>query len=75
MRAYILQAMFWNHIGDKRQSVEKTISSGFEVVRLLQSTEKAFKELLILNPRSVTLLRSYAQFLIDVANDQSEITC
>ena len=68
LRARAKQVMFWSQLLEKRPSVVLLERISADISESTQQADEAYAALLRMNPRSLSTLRSFAQFLMDVKN-------
>lgn len=64
-----LVASFWACLGDKMPDLARLSDLGVQINGMLHETDATFKELLALAPQSAAVMRQYADFLLELAND------
>jgi hypothetical protein len=71
-RTVILQ--FFVALSERSPDLSVISARGAEIYQIAEATERAFKKLLQIAPQSVSTLRSYAGFLLEVSNNPSLAT-
>jgi hypothetical protein len=59
---------FWNELLHSVPSLKKLDSIGREMEHCIKKADESFTNILKISPNSLTTLRQYAQFLMDVSN-------
>jgi hypothetical protein len=62
------QVEFWNELLHSVPSLKKLDSIGREMEYCIKKADESFSNILKISPNSLTTLRQYAQFLMDVSN-------
>ena len=60
------QAEFWKELASLQPSLSKLDSLGWEYDEATRKADVAFTLMLTLNPRAVSVIRRYAQYLVEV---------
>jgi hypothetical protein len=60
---------FWSQLCDRTPDLQSLQRKGRQIFETCRATEAVFKELLAIVPTSVPVMRLYAEYLIDVANN------
>lgn len=60
---------FWSNLSEKSPDLAKLSVVGVQINKALASTNDIFKELLELAPQSASVMRQYAEYLLELAND------
>lgn len=60
---------FWSELSNKHPDLQKMKGLGLAINSSLYSANQTFKELLELAPQNATIMRSYADFLLELSND------
>ena len=61
---------FWREVSQKSPSLSHLDTIGTEYETCVRNAEMSFQAMLQMNPTSVPILRSYAQFLLEVRHVQ-----
>jgi PAS domain-containing protein len=72
MAARNLVFSFWNTLSEKSPDLTRMQNIGLNINVALSGADSVFKELLVLAPQSVTAMRAYAEFLLELANDPNK---
>ncbi len=64
----LMQAEFWKEMSHHQPSLTRLDSIGQEYDTCIKKSELCFTQMFRLNPQSVTVMRKYAQFLIEVSS-------
>ena len=73
--ALLTQVEFWNELLRKVPSMKKLDSIGREMEHCIQRADECFLNVLKISPSSLTTLRQYAQFLLDVCATCAPTLC
>jgi len=65
---------FWTELSNKHPDLLRVQQVGTTINQMIADTRETFKELLNLAPQSSSVMRSYADFLLELANDPSRAT-
>lgn len=69
----LAQVDFWNELLRKTPSLKKLDSIGREMEHCIRRADESFLNVLKISPSSITTLRQYAQFLMDVSAAGSSV--
>jgi PAS domain-containing protein len=69
MAARNLVFSFWNTLSEKSPDLTRMQNIGLTINAALAAADTTFKELMTLAPQSTTVMRTYAEFLLELAND------
>ncbi len=69
------QMEFWKEVSHRSPSLSNLDKIGTAYERCVHNAETSFQSMLQLNPTSVPILRSYAQFLLEVSVYRCERVC
>jgi len=62
---------FWTELSNKHPDLQRVQNVGTTINIAIADTQDTFKELLELAPQSASVMRAYADFLLELANDPS----
>lgn len=60
---------FWESLSARHPDLAKLQATGISINKALAETDVTFKRLMVLAPQSPSLLRAYAEYLLELAND------
>ena len=69
LKGHQLITTFWLHLCDKQPDLPKLQSLGRRIIALINETQAMYRELSELAPSNIGVMRSYANFLLEIAND------
>lgn len=72
IKARALQTEFWKELASPQPSLSRLDDLGREYDEASRTAENAYKMMLQLNPQAVSIMRKYAQFLIEVSNNSTK---
>ena len=65
----LLQADFWKELDSLEPSLLRLDSLGWDYDESSRTAEEAYKQMLQLNPQGISVMRQYAQFLVEVTHN------
>lgn len=60
---------FWSELASKHPDLQRVQAIGTAINKGIAEAQESFRELLILAPQSASVIRQYADFLLELAND------
>ncbi len=69
MRGRMLSLDFWSECCEKRPDMVRMQNIGIDVIATIRRCDNVYKQLLELSPQSAAVMRAYAEFLLELAND------